>query len=34
MLNLFKLNLNKNTNDKKINLPEKNNKHYPSAVRE
>jgi hypothetical protein len=34
MLNLFKLNYNKKTENKQINQLEKHNKHYPSAVRE
>ena len=35
MLDLFKLNFNKNkTEEKKIKSQEKHNKHYPSAVRE
>jgi len=35
MLDLFKLNYNKNRiKKKKIKLHEKYNKHYPSAVRE
>lgn len=34
MLNLFKLNSNKKTEKKVINLQEKHDKHYPSAVRE
>lgn len=34
MLDLFKLNSNKKTNNKKISPQEKHNKHYPSAIRE
>jgi hypothetical protein len=34
MLDLFKLNSNKNTEKKKRNQQEKHNKHHPSAVRE
>jgi len=34
MLDLFKLNSNKKTEKKKINLQKKHNKHHPSAVRE
>jgi hypothetical protein len=34
MLNLFKLNYNKKTENKQINQLEKHNKHHPSAVRE
>jgi hypothetical protein len=34
MLDLFKLNYNKKSENKKINTQEKHDKHHPSAIRE